>query len=257
MTTSNGKLTINEFIAPSGKTWRVLRVARDYVERCDIEPVTNTLRSCVNTKTAAQASFQTLILSIEGYDEDPRELHDVPEVRKFFTDLTRQAPWWVHLPARDFGAMAVWLFCVTKHLSPTTKEGERITVNLDGADMMRRLTESLEATAILYQELGYTEAKFKEAMVELSETLAEAGKLANTGKPVWSGDLTMDPNTGKTVPKPVASGAPGALLNLAVAPTGRPVVMDLVQFLDKKGIHPHRTDPARAAFAQPGGRGRA
>lgn len=236
MTTSNNKITLNEFTSPSGKVWRVLRIARALVERCDVGPVVNTLRDCVATKTEALSSFQSLVLSMEGYDDDPRELHEVPEVRAFFATLASQVPWWVHLPTRDFGSITVWVFCLTSHRSPMTKEGDRISVELDSQDMTRHIAKSVTAAAMLYHELGYTEAEAEKAITILGETFAEAGKLANTGKPVWHGELTMDPETGETRTKPVATGATGTLLDLAVASTGRPVDVDLVQFTDKKAF---------------------
>lgn len=37
---------------------------------------------------------------VQGYDDDPRELHEVPECRRFLRNITAQWPYWFHFAHR-------------------------------------------------------------------------------------------------------------------------------------------------------------
>lgn len=45
----------------------------------------------------------SLILSVDGYNDDPRELYEIDAVRKFFRDATEAWPFWLHFLNADEG----------------------------------------------------------------------------------------------------------------------------------------------------------
>lgn len=58
------------------------------------------LNKLVESREALEASNGTLALLISGYDEDPRELHEIPEVRAYFKQLDALFPYWFHVCVR-------------------------------------------------------------------------------------------------------------------------------------------------------------
>lgn len=43
-----------------------------------------------------QGMMNSLALMIEGYDDDPREIYAIPEVRAFYIQLWQRWPYWLY-----------------------------------------------------------------------------------------------------------------------------------------------------------------
>jgi hypothetical protein len=91
-----------------------LSVPRELIEEGDTEPITWALRDMVSTREKAMAFRQRIGVMVDGYDSDPRELWQVPEVRAFFRRLFAECPF-VMLLAHPDGALlrllaACWIY---------------------------------------------------------------------------------------------------------------------------------------------------
>jgi len=52
--------------------------------------------------------MNSMTFMIEGFDDDPREIHSIPEVRSFYTALREAWPYWLYfcnLDAEEFQMM--------------------------------------------------------------------------------------------------------------------------------------------------------
>jgi hypothetical protein len=49
------------------------------------------------------ASFGSVVLMFVGYDDDPRGLWEIPEVRRWFARLDDEVPWLLHLLDPEYG----------------------------------------------------------------------------------------------------------------------------------------------------------
>jgi hypothetical protein len=60
-------------------------------------------------------------IGVHGYDDDPRELFEIPEVRVFFRELDRQFPFWFFFLSTASGGLTLLalLLCRITRLSPT------------------------------------------------------------------------------------------------------------------------------------------
>jgi hypothetical protein len=72
----------------------VLMVSRREVEAGDVLPVVSRLHTLLSTTEAIWHYRGQAALVIDGYNDDPRELVDIGEVRAFLRDLDRQWPYW-------------------------------------------------------------------------------------------------------------------------------------------------------------------
>ena len=82
-------------LRPSTRNPVILLVSREAVDTCDVERVYKaSIRFLMATPEDAATYRQQVSLAFEGFDEDPRELVDIKEVRLFIQQMTRRWPEW-------------------------------------------------------------------------------------------------------------------------------------------------------------------
>lgn len=84
-------------------------VSRGSVEACDIEPLLARLDPLTDSRRMALYWQGTLGFYFEGWDQDPRELYEIPEVRTYFRALTDAWPYWWHYIEKDGQAFSLVL----------------------------------------------------------------------------------------------------------------------------------------------------
>ena len=57
------------------------------------------------------AMMNHLALFIEGYDDDPREIYAIPEVRKFYQQLWQRWPYWLYFCNLDTENLMMMVMC--------------------------------------------------------------------------------------------------------------------------------------------------
>jgi len=87
-------------------------VDRDEVEAGDISRTAQFLQSFLATNASSRANFQNLDISFSGYDEDPRDLRHIPEVRAFVEKLDADFPYWLYFMHLGFGGLRVITGCL-------------------------------------------------------------------------------------------------------------------------------------------------
>ncbi len=72
----------------------VLALHRHAIERCDTaQPLRFLSQLAASAERVAQC-WGTISLIVYGYDDDPRELYQIPEVRAYFGAIDRHFPYW-------------------------------------------------------------------------------------------------------------------------------------------------------------------
>ncbi len=66
----------------------------------DISEVLSALKSLSGDRASAMSAEGTVTLVFNGYDDDPRELESIPEVRKWFAKLFEAWPYWSFFASR-------------------------------------------------------------------------------------------------------------------------------------------------------------
>jgi len=66
----------------------------------DISGVLNTLKSLSGDRSSALSAEGAVTLVFHGYDDDPRELYSIPEVREWFAELFESWPYWSFFASR-------------------------------------------------------------------------------------------------------------------------------------------------------------
>lgn len=72
-----------------------LVISREEVESQNITSALSVLNSLLETPEKASAYKESVDISFYGYDEDSRELFEIPEVRNFVFQLDDKFPFWL------------------------------------------------------------------------------------------------------------------------------------------------------------------
>lgn len=72
----------------------VLMISRRQVEQHDIASVLTELKPFLATREDAWRYRSQMVLVVDGYNNDPRELVDIPKVRTFLRAFDKQWPYW-------------------------------------------------------------------------------------------------------------------------------------------------------------------
>lgn len=74
----------------------VILISRQKVEEGDLQTLLDRLKAfCLTREDVAKYQAQ-MILQVDGYDSDPRELTDIPEVRALLRRLADEWPYWAY-----------------------------------------------------------------------------------------------------------------------------------------------------------------
>lgn len=105
------------FTRDLGADWLRVVPERPEVEALDVSPTALILSRVLADRSAVQRYRGSVDLAFFGYSDDPRELHDIPEVRRFCTKLDDEFPYWFYFLSTDrltLGMIASCLCSVTQ-----------------------------------------------------------------------------------------------------------------------------------------------
>ena len=151
----------------------VLNLTREEVECGNIASALERLHILADTRESALRYRESLVFIVCGYDDDPRELAEIPHVRTFFARLAQEWPHWFWFLARDLGAISLFmsLLCTVKiHRSPGSFGSEF----LDSAEMGAILGDLFERGNAIFYAYGITAQEANESAASaIAELLPE------------------------------------------------------------------------------------
>ncbi|MGH7309941.1 MAG: chlororespiratory reduction 6 domain-containing protein [Candidatus Rokuibacteriota bacterium] len=142
----------------------VVVVGRSDVEAGDIQPTLRILFRLLADAVTVREYRERVDMAFQGYDADPRELFEIPEVRRFVAALDDAFPYWLYFLSREYMGLQAIAFCF---LPPYLTEDAQRQI------WPQRLTELVERRwAPALAELA---AKAGWAAADIDELLATAG----------------------------------------------------------------------------------
>jgi hypothetical protein len=111
-----------------------------------------------------------LILQVEGYNTDPREVYEIPEVRDYWRKLQDQSPTLLFFAASAHPSALQAIFaCIAPRLDIVrNKDGDCVRVCLEGQTLKQMLAAEMATHFALNMRLGL---KPHEAMERLAKSL--------------------------------------------------------------------------------------
>jgi hypothetical protein len=148
----------------------VLMFSRREVEAGDPSALVERLNSLFNTRDAIWRYRGQVALAVDGYNDDPRELVDVPEVRAFLVEFDQQWPYWAFYfnQVDDSIKLLASCLCAGRYLG-------RGQVEIDAEKLQRFLLTGFAAMNSIFDEHGFAEAELEAMSNGVIEVIEQAG----------------------------------------------------------------------------------
>ena len=102
---------IDDMEKSGGEVRRILIIQRQDVEALNLAPYLSPLKMILKDRDAIIRRRQDVRPCVAGYNEDPRELCQIPEVRTFIARMDEEMPSWFYFIDPACGFMSVLLGC--------------------------------------------------------------------------------------------------------------------------------------------------
>lgn len=146
------------FIAPSDQ-WVVAVLSRRQIEQCDLDPVVESLDDMVADRPTIEKTAGTVCFLVDGYNDDARELYEIPEVRTAFSKLEQRCPWWLHLVRPDFDdGMRLWFTTRLSIVVHSRGPGDVLVECADPDELNSLIDQATSGMLSLYRAKGLPES---------------------------------------------------------------------------------------------------
>lgn len=82
--------------------------------------------------------MNTMAFGIEGYDADPREVHSIPEVRRFYQEFHTAWPYWLYFCNLDTESLNMMVMCRLSSLTALKVDGRpKVAVEYSPLELVR------------------------------------------------------------------------------------------------------------------------
>jgi hypothetical protein len=92
----------------------LFEIAYDDIQSGDITSVLSALNGFLTTRERAVAGRGRVTLMFAGYDDDPRDVYDVPEIRRYARALDDQFPYWFYFADPQNSTLKVLALCLCR-----------------------------------------------------------------------------------------------------------------------------------------------
>ena len=152
--------------------YTVLQISQEAIQNCDTSEYVTLLHGATGSLQSFEAAFQRYVFLISGYDDDPRELYQIPEVVSFIKDLNSKLPFWLYFVNTSDKKFFSWMIACLCQAMSLDQDEETIYADFD-ADTYNDLIEYQFSNIVkLMSGLGMGESIQEKVLKELSANLA-------------------------------------------------------------------------------------
>lgn len=148
----------------------VLLISRREVEVADLASVVSRLKVFLATREDAWRYRGQLTLVMDGYNNDPRELVDIPEVRTLLRGLEAEWPYWAYFFNQVDDSIKLLLSCVAG-----SRFLGRGAVEMDADLVAAALARAFGGMNMIFDRFGFPENELETKSNGLVEVLQQAG----------------------------------------------------------------------------------
>ena len=120
--------------------YTVLQISQEAIQNCDTSEYVTLLHGTTGFLQSFEAAFQRYVFLISGYDDDPRELYQIPEVVSFIKDLNSKLPFWLYFVNTSDKRFFSWMIACLCQAMSLDQDEETIYADFD-ADTYNDLIE--------------------------------------------------------------------------------------------------------------------
>jgi hypothetical protein len=152
-----------------GQEMIVLHIGRKDIESGNMAHALDSLNVLVENAENVRRYRESLIFIVDGYDDDPRALPEIPEVRAYFQAMVKEWPYWLWFQVRGMGAIALLFSLLCK---------VRIFQAADGG-FGTEFLDLKQVGAVAYDLFTRSNPLFDAYGITLAEAEASADSFAN------------------------------------------------------------------------------
>jgi len=98
------------------------------------------------------------VFCIEGWDDDPREIHAIPEIRRFYSAFHDAWPYWLYFCNLDLDNLNAMTFCCLPSLKSMQVEGQtQVPIRCDPLDLLNFLKRDFMPMNLMCERAGMFE----------------------------------------------------------------------------------------------------
>lgn len=104
--------------------------------------------------------FDSLILQVDGYNDDSNEIYCIPEIRAYFQELHRRWPWWAFFLSNEMASMAICYLCLLPSVESYKRDGDsQCAAAFDPREILDTLKHDFGRMNYLWQISGMSDAE--------------------------------------------------------------------------------------------------
>ena len=111
-------------------------ITREDIETQDTSRVLSILERFRSSKKVAKENLEKVSVSVYGYEEDSRELFEIPEIRAWFSKICEEFPYWFYFLYKGLGSLKLVVFSIVPYtvLSRDTEQS-MLRVDIDMTEL--------------------------------------------------------------------------------------------------------------------------
>lgn len=100
------------------------------------------------------------VFGIEGWDNDPREIHTIPEIRKFYSAFHEAWPYWLYFCNLDLDTLRAMTMCCLPSINVMQQEGQvQVAVTCDPFDLLSFIKRDFMPMNLICERAGMFEER--------------------------------------------------------------------------------------------------
>lgn len=148
----------------------VLLISRREVDQADLLSVLSRLKVFLAAREDAWRYRGQMTLVVDGYNDDPRELVDIPEVRALLRGLEAEWPYWAYFFNQVDDSIKLLLSCVAG-----SRFLGRGAVEMDGERVAVAMARAFAGMNAVFDRFGFPEDELELMSRGFVEVLQQAG----------------------------------------------------------------------------------
>ena len=172
---TDARLTLTDaegFAHNSDEALIVLDITRHEIESGTIASALERLHVLTDSAENVRRYRESLVFQVGGYDDDPRELPEIPEVRAFFRRLAAEWPHWLWFLHRGVGAIGLLMALLCRVRVVRCSKGSFGTEFESVSELQGTLVELLDRGNALFAAYDISESEAAESATSAVDELA-------------------------------------------------------------------------------------
>ena len=132
---------------------------RSMAERCDFSHFLSLYApDRLPTGRRLREMMNSLVFCVEGYDHDPREIHSIPEIRRFYTAFHGAWPYWLYFCNLDTEVLRMMVVCCLPSIAALKVDGHpNVAVECKPLELLRFVSNDFGPMNVMCDRAGLAE----------------------------------------------------------------------------------------------------